>query len=104
MGPRGPDGGPLAPVRIEPQDFHTVAQSFVDASGTLYQVLPTLFRVLDGFRGPAGIDEAAKHFDASYRPAVGTLVDGVNRAVNLLGDIGVGIDTSARNHWNADTA
>ncbi|GDY33987.1 hypothetical protein [Gandjariella thermophila] len=104
MAPRGPDGGPLVPVRIEPEDFHAVAQSFVDASSRLYQVLPTLFRVLDGFRGPAGMDQAAKQFDASYRPAVETLVNGVNRAVNLLGDIGVGIDTSARNHWNADAA
>lgn len=104
MAPRGPDGGPLIPVKIQPEDFHATAQSFVNASTTLYQVVPTLFHVLDGFRGPAGIDQGAKQFDTAYRPAVQMLVDGVNRAVNLVGDIGVGIDTSARNHWNADAA
>jgi hypothetical protein len=100
----GPDDGPSVPVRIEPEDFHATAQSFVTGSSTLNQALYTLFRVLDGFRGPAGIDQAAKQFDASYRPAVATLVDGMNRAVSLLSDIGVGIDVSARNHWNADSA
>jgi Contact-dependent growth inhibition CdiA C-terminal domain len=100
----GPDGGPPIPVRIQPEDFHDVAQQFVDASSTVYQVLTTLSRVLDGFRGPAGVDSSAKQFDASYRPAVAGVVDGVNRAVNLLGDIGLGIDTAARNHWNADAA
>jgi hypothetical protein len=100
----GPDGGPPIPIKIEPQDFHNAAQQFVQASTTLYQVLPTLFRVLDGFRGPAGVDDSAKQLDAAYRPAVQSIITGVNRAVNLLGDIGVGIDTSARNHWNADAA
>jgi hypothetical protein len=100
----GPDGGPLIPVKIQPEDFHRTAQAFVDASGRIYQILPTLFRVLDGFRGPAGIDNAAKQFDAAYRPAVGILVDGVNRAVGVVSDVGVGIDWSARNHWNADAA
>ena len=101
---RGPDGGPLVPVKIEPADFHTTAQSFVDGSNTLYQLLPSVFHVLGRFRGPAGVDDGAKRFDAAYHPAVQTLVDGVNRAVSLLSDIGVGIDTSAFNHWNADTA
>jgi hypothetical protein len=99
-----PDGSSPNPIRIEPEDFHATAQSFVDGSTRLYEVLPTLFRVLDGFRGPAGIDQAAKQFDSAYRPAVTTLVNGVNRAVNVLSDIGVGIDVSARNHWNADAA
>jgi hypothetical protein len=101
---RGPDDAPLTPIKIEPQDFHDVAQTFIDGSTTAYQVVPTLFRVLDGFRGPAGIDQSARQFDASYRPAVQTLVNGINSAVGLLGDIGVGIDTAARNHWNADEA
>jgi hypothetical protein len=57
----------------------------------------TLFHVLAGFRGPAGIDDSAKRLDAACRPAVDSMVMGVNRAVNLLGDIGLGIDTSARN-------
>jgi hypothetical protein len=100
----GPDGGPRVPIKIQPEDFHNVAQQFVDASSTLYQVLPTLFHVLGGFRGPAGIDESAKRFDTTYRPAVSSVVDGVNRAVNLMGDIGLGIDMAARNHWNADAA
>jgi hypothetical protein len=100
----GPDGGPPIPIKIEPQDFHNAAQQFVQASTTLYQILPTLFRVLDGFRGPAGVDDSAKQLDAAYRPAVQSIITGVNRAVNLLGDIGLGIDTSARNHWNADVA
>lgn len=100
----GPDGGPRIPVKIQPEDFHNVAQRFVDAGSTLYQVLPTLFRVLGGFRGPAGIDESAKRFDTTYRPAVSSVVEGINRAVNLVGDIGLGIDMAARNHWNADAA
>jgi Contact-dependent growth inhibition CdiA C-terminal domain len=100
----GPDGGPPIPVKVEPEDFHDVAQQFVDAGTTVYQLLTTLFRVLSGFRGPAGVDDSAKQFDAAYRPAADTVVTGVNRAVNLLGDIGLGIDTSARNHWNADAA
>lgn len=101
---RGPDGGSPIPIKITPEDFHDAAQRFVDASSTLYRVLPTLFRVLTGFRGPAGIDDSAKRLDAAYRPSVDSIVAGVNRAVNLLGDIGVGIDTAARNHWNADAA
>jgi hypothetical protein len=101
---RDPGGGPLVPVRIEPEDFHATAENFVEGSTTLYQVLPSLFHVLGGFRGPAGVDAGATRFDAAYRPAVRTLVDGVNRAVGLLSDIGVGIDTSAFNHWNADAA
>jgi hypothetical protein len=100
----GPDGGPRVPIKIQPADFHNVAQQFVDASSTLYQVLPALFHVLGGFRGPAGIDESAKRFDTTYRPAVSSVVEGINRAVNLMGDIGLGIDLAARNHWNADAA
>ncbi len=100
----GPDGGPRIPIKIQPTDFHDVAQQFVDAGSKIYQVLPTLFHVLGGFRGPAGIDESAKRFDSTYHPAVASVVDGVNRAVNLLGDIGLGIDMAARNHWNADAA
>jgi hypothetical protein len=65
-------------------------------------VLPTLFDVLGSFRGPAGVDRSATAFDRDYQPAVRTVVDGVNRAVNLLNDLGVGIDTSAYNHWKAD--
>jgi hypothetical protein len=84
----GPDGGPPIPVQIQPEDFHDVAQQFITASTTIYQVLPTLFRVLDGFRGPAGIDTSATQFDAAYRPAVTSVIDGVSRTVNLLGDIG----------------
>jgi hypothetical protein len=99
---RGPDGGPPIPVKVEPLDFHDTAQTFVDASGTAYHVLPELFEVLGSFRGPAGVDRSATAFDQDYQPAVRTLADGVNRAVNLLNDIGVGIDTSAYNHWKAD--
>lgn len=100
----GPDGGPQMQVKVEPSDFHDAAQKFVSAMNTIYQVLPTLFKVLDGFRGPAGVDDSAKQLDAAYQPAVNAVVTGVNRAVNLLGDIGLGIDISASNHWNADAA
>jgi hypothetical protein len=101
-----PIGGGAAPrpVKIEPADFHRVAQRFVAASTTVHQVLPALFRVLSGFRGPAGVDRSARRFDAAYRPAVDSLVDGVHRTVNLLVDIGVGIDTAAYNHFAADAA
>lgn len=91
-------------IKVEPADFHRVAQRFMAASTTVYQVLPALFRVLSGFRGPAGVDRSAKQFDAAYRSAVDSLVDGVNRTVNLLADIGVGIDTAAYNHFAADAA
>jgi hypothetical protein len=39
--------------------------------------LPTLFHVLAGFRGPAGIDDSAKRLDAACRPAVDSMVMGV---------------------------
>jgi uncharacterized protein YukE len=100
----GPDGGPSILVQVEPQDFHDVAQKFADAQGTIYDVLPTLFKVLDGYPGVAGIDDSAKNFNTQYQPAVGALVTGVNRAVNLLNDISWGIEMSACNHWNADAA
>ena len=61
-------------------------------------MLPTLFRVLGEFRGPAGVDDSAKQLDAACRPAVDSIVTGVNLAVNLLGEIGLGIVTAARKH------
>lgn len=102
MAAHGPDGGPLTPVKIDPQDFHNVAQRFCDRASDLASAMDKLFDGLNNASGVAGVDNSAKKFDAAYQPAVTELINAFNRTVNLLYDIASGIDLSATNHWRAD--
>ncbi|HWE90308.1 MAG TPA: hypothetical protein VG317_12680, partial [Pseudonocardiaceae bacterium] len=99
-----PDGGPLAPVRVTPEDFHYVAENFVQFLQTLAQVGQQLSGQVNAAAGIAGIDEYAKDFDAQFRPVADEVFAGFDRACNLLGDISTGIDWSGVNHWRADHA
>lgn len=101
--PRGPDGGPLIPVKVELADFHSVAEDFVKAQSDLVTIRDNLLRSLDAANGAAGACDGAHQFQDSFAAAMDVLVSGgFGTAHDLLGDIGLGIDVSALNHWQAD--
>ena len=100
---RGPDGGPVIPVKIVLSDFHTVAQQFVDAQTDLERIRQDLLNGLDGANGAAGACEGAQKYQEGWAAAVDCIVnDGFCTAFDLLGAIGKGIDVSALNHATAD--
>jgi hypothetical protein len=100
---RGPDGGPLVPVKIGPGDFHVVAQAFVDAQDALERIRSALLTGLDNANGAAGASDGARQYQDSWAAAMDGIVnDGFHSAFDLLGAIGYGIDVSAVNHWKAD--
>ena len=101
---RGPDGGRLTPVRVTPEDFHYAARNVLRDSHTIGQVGQDLARQLADAAGIAGVDDDAKQFDARYRPAADEVLTAFDRAVNLLGDVALGLDWSGINHWRADHA
>lgn len=95
--------GPATPVHITPADFHAAAQRFVNAQNDLERIRDDLSHALSAATGAAGGCDGANQFQVSWAPAVHSVVnDGFDRAADLLGAIGQGIDVSARNHWTAD--
>ncbi|MFD2414762.1 colicin D domain-containing protein [Amycolatopsis pigmentata] len=100
---RGPDGGPLVPVKIVPDDFHVVAQHFIDAQTDLTHIRGDLLTKLDAAQGAAGACDGAHQYQDGWAAAMDSILnDGFHSAFDLLGAIGQGIDVSALNHWNAD--
>ncbi|GDY34016.1 hypothetical protein [Gandjariella thermophila] len=100
---RGPDGGPVIPVKIAPSDFHLVAQAFVDAQNDLERIRADLLNGLDAANGAAGACDGAQQYQSGWAAAMDSIVnDGFHTASDLLGAIGKGIDVSALNHWTAD--
>ncbi|WP_225978858.1 WXG100 family type VII secretion target, partial [Gandjariella thermophila] len=100
---RGPDGGPVIPVKIAPSDFHLVAQAFVDAQNDLERIRAGLLNALDAANGAAGACDGAHQYQSGWAAAMDSIVnDGFHTAFDLLGAIGKGIDVSALNHWTAD--
>ncbi|MGH3852034.1 MAG: WXG100 family type VII secretion target [Pseudonocardiaceae bacterium] len=99
-----PDGGPLLPVKVEPEDFHNVATSIANGSGHLQDTSGWLEGMTTAAAGIAGVDDGAKQFDPGYQDALNTLFQAFDRAIDVLNDVAAGIDQSAANHWNADAA
>lgn len=100
---RGPDGGPVVPVKIVPADFHIVAQAFVDAQDSLETIRQNLLHGVDAAKGTAGACDGARQYQNGWASAMDSVVnDGFHTAFDLLGAIGRGIDVSALNHVNAD--
>lgn len=100
---RGPDGGPVTPVKIVLSDFHAVAQQFVDAQTGLERIRQDLLTGLDGANGAAGACGGAHQYQEGWAAAIDCIVnDGFHTAFDLLGSIGKGIDTAALNHAAAD--
>ena len=100
---RGPDGGPTVPVEIVPEDFHAVAEAFVDAQDSLVRIRQDLLAGLDAANGAIGACDGAHQYEDGWAAAMDGIVnDGFRSAFDLLGAIGYGIDVSALNHYNAD--
>src|SRR5438132_3257591 len=96
---RPPDDGPTLPVKVTPEDLHHVAQQFSDIAGEFEKLRDNLWNGLRPAAGWAGIDDQARRFGQQFTDAYMKLETGIERARNVLYDIGEGIDIAARNHW-----
>jgi hypothetical protein len=87
---------------VTPEDLHHVAQQFSDTGGEFKKLRENLWNGLRPAAGWAGVDEQARRFGQQFTDAYMKLETGIERARNVLYDIGEGIDIAARNHWLAD--
>jgi hypothetical protein len=99
-----PADGKGAPVKITPEDFHTVAIRFGNAVTRLCDAASRLHSVTTAAAGFAGVDDGAKQFDIGYQQTLDTLFTAFDRAGDVLTDVSLGLDLSAMNHWAADAA
>ncbi|HKS47770.1 MAG TPA: hypothetical protein VJT49_22185 [Amycolatopsis sp.] len=90
-------------MKITPEDFHVVAQHFVDAQNALDRIRADMLTALDAANGAAGACDGAHQYEDGWAAAMDSILnDGFHTAFDLLGSIGQGIDVSAVNHVTAD--
>jgi hypothetical protein len=74
-----PNGGPLPPVKVEPQDFHDAAQRFVDSRSDLERIREDLLHGTDAVNGAAGACDGAHQDEDGWAVAMDNIINDAGR-------------------------
>lgn len=97
-----PDPGPAIPIRLIPQEMHSVARRFLAAQDECARIHDVLCRKMAENTQVVGKDASGTKFADAYRKAAETALDGFDRSHRLLGAIGEALAAGAEEHRKAD--